>query len=537
MRLNRMIWNSMSIMDKVQIFLKKYKRRDPALLYDITEHIKYNRYSGDIIFDDNSITHFKEVDIEVFAEEWVTNSDENLKPLVHYELLTDAIIDEAILYGKDFLLSHDIDYSITKYEHIVDLYNKRSIYSSEWGPYGNFKDTEIHDSFFTCKCEDSKGKTNLGMNCPTCNTPVKERDFSVDRFGYFRSHYNVKFLTPIGYKVLSRILNGPTQNIGILDYIIGTHRMDDKPSTFAKVAIAKRYKNKYLYDYVEDLINESLTAKKRESNSAAIKHFLSNKDSFFLSYIPVISTAFRKMSYTQSFGVEKIEAHNDLNHVLTQISTALNKHDLFFEFENNNEKYKSYYTVTKYTIELHNSIYRLTALGKHSYIRSCVMGQRQNSVIMAVLEPLDRGLTEDQCIVSYRHLLALRSRELEVWLLAKGIPPHKIHIMLNHNRMVKESTKKLLHEYIEKHMVVIEYNRQPTIRMQSSLPLTIVGLTDKPVLFVHPTTAKKPNADHDKNLSRLYREGIDEITLRIDWKELKTISPAGSRKSEEKYIV
>ena len=86
-------------------------------------------------------------------------------------------------------------------------------------------------------------------------------------------------------------------------------------------------------------------------------------------------------------------------------------------------------------------------------------------------------------------------------------------------------------------MVVIEYNRQPTIRMQSSLPLTIVGLTDKPVLFVHPTTAKKPNADHDKNLSRLYREGIDEITLRIDWKELKTISPAGSRKSEEKYIV
>ena len=55
------------------------------------------------------------------------------------------------------------------------------------------------------------------------------------------------------------------------------------------------------------------------------------------------------MSYTQSFGVEKIEAHNDLNHVSTQISTALNKHDLFFEFENNNEKYKSYYTVTKYT--------------------------------------------------------------------------------------------------------------------------------------------------------------------------------------------
>lgn len=537
MRLNRKIWNEMSLMERIVVFMKKYKKRDADLLYDITEHIKYNRYGGDIIFDDHTITHFKEVDIEKFAEEWVTNSDENLKPLIRYELLTDGIIEEAILYGKDFIVSHDIDYTIEKYEHIMGLYEKRSIYSSEWGPYGNFKDTDVHDSFFTCKCEITKGKMNLGMNCPECNTPVKERDFSVDRFGYFRSHYGVKFLTPIGYKVLSRILNGPTQNIGILDYIIGTHRMDDKPSTFAKVQIARKYKNKYLYDHVEDLINESLTAKKRESNAASIKHFLTNKDSFFLSYIPVISTAFRKMSYTQSFGVEKIEAHNDLNHVLTQISTALNKHDLFFEFENNNEKYKSYYTVTKYMIELHNSIYKLTALGKHSYIRSCVMGQRQNSVIMAVLEPLSRGLTEDQCVVSYRHLLALRSRELEGWLLAKGIPPHRIHIMLNHNRMVEEYTKKLLHEYIEENMVVIEYNRQPTIRMQSSLPLTIVGLTDKPVLFVHPTTAKKPNADHDKQSVTFTTKVLDEITSLIDWNALKIMSPTGSGNGEDKYIV
>jgi hypothetical protein len=122
MRLNRKIWNEMSLMERIVVFMKKYKKRDADLLYDITEHIKYNRYGGDIIFDDHAITHFKEVDIEKFAEEWVTNSDENLKPLIRYELLTDGIIEEAILYGKDFIVSHDIDYTIEKYEHIKCIF-------------------------------------------------------------------------------------------------------------------------------------------------------------------------------------------------------------------------------------------------------------------------------------------------------------------------------------------------------------------------------------------------------------------------------
>ena len=68
---------------------------------------------------------------------------------------------------------------------------------------------------------------------------------------------------------------------------------------------------------------------------------------------------------------------------------------------------------------------------------------------------------------------------------------------MNFNTNNWKNAKEILHEFLNKEPRIVEYNRQPTIRLQSSIPLTIVGLTTAKVIYVHPTTCKKPNADHD----------------------------------------
>ena len=185
---------------------------------------------------------------------------------------------------------------------------------------------------------------------------------------------------------------------------------------------------------------------------------------------------------------------------------------------------------------MYNSILQLSASSKHAYLRSSVMGIRQNNVVMAVLEPLDRGMKEDSCVINYRYFIALYSNELEQFLITeKKLSPHKAHLIMNFNTNNWKQAKELLHEFLDKESRIVEYNRQPTIRLQSSIPLTIVGLTTAKVIYVHPTTCKKPNADHDKSVTFM------RITHRCNntencWNALKPISPAGPRKSEDKYI-
>ncbi len=552
MTLNRKIWKKMSIADRIKVFMKAYKQRDPDLLYAISENIRYNRYHGEVIFTDNEIQHVINEKIELFAEKWVQNCDENLEPIIIYELPTDEDIEASIMSGKDFLISHGVKYDISSAEKLTDLYEERSIFTSEFGPHGNFKEIDVHDHFFTCTCGTSKGKSYLGMICPNCGQPVTERDFSVDKFGYFKSKYDVRFITPVGYALLSKILRSTNSKVGILDHIMGARVQPPskrrKRKTISEKALARqeakalefsklisRYKKRYLYESVEDLINEVLSTQKYNANKKLIEHFLKNKDKFFLKYIPVISTAFRKMSHTQTFGVDKFEAHNDLNGILIGMSQALQAFDMTYGHENQCWKY--YNTVNKSIVKMFNSIYLLAGKGKGSYMRACVMGQRQNNVIMAVLEPLDRGLTEDICMISYRHLIALKNKDIEAYLLSKGIPSYIVHNMMNHNSVIQEDMKVHLRNFIKENIVVVEYNRQPTIRMQSSLALTVAGLTDYPVLFVHPSTAKKPNADHDKISVTFTPIRVRCNNTENCWKWLKPMSPAGSRKSEEKYIV
>lgn len=530
MRINRSQWNNMSIVEKIDLFKTKYREGDTELIYNIQQYIITERFHDEPQLLDDKIIYYEEVDLDKFAEEWVSNCDEKLRPIVHYELLSNEEIERSIAYGNDFVISHSIDYNIKSYDDILQLYGDKSIYYHEWGPYANFKDEDIHDDFFVCKCTHTKGKRNLNIVCPRCNTPVTQRDFSVDKFGYFKTKQ--KFITGAGYRMLSDILNSSTE-IGILDYICGKRIDKDSPAVKMQHNMAKKYKDKYLYDVVEDIIYDMLEGSKIEAKKDAINHFLKNKDRYFLNYIPVLSTAFRRMTYSSSFGVEHFEAHNDLNHILTSLSLSLMNMDMY---QGTKAGYKYYYMATKYINEMFQAVFDLAAGNKWKYLRSCVMGLRQNNVVMAVLEPLYRGMKEDTCVVNYRYLLALYSQEIETYLIhEKKLKPSRAHLILNLNTDLTSNEKSLLQEFLDKTTCIVEYNRQPTIRLQSSIPLTIVGLTDSPVIYIHPTTCKKPNADHDKSVTFMMINHRWNNTKNC-WNTLKPISPAGSRKSEEKYI-
>lgn len=504
--MNRADWNKCTIVQKIDHFKKKYLEKDPELIYNIERFISSERYHDTPQLLPDRIVYYESVDLDTFAEDWVSRCDEKLRPIFHYELLSDAEIKRAIEYGNDFVISHNIDYNIKNYEGILTLYGEKSIYYHEWGPYANFKDDDIHDDFFICGCTLLKGKQNLNVMCPRCKTPVQQRDFSVDKFGYFQTKH--RFITGVGYRLLTTILHGPNLKEGILDYLCGKRPTKDTPIVKMRYNIAKKYKDKILYDCVEDIIAECLSAADIERKKKEIEFFLRNKDRFFLSYIPVISTAFRRMTYSSSFGVEHFEAHNDLNHTLSQMSAALMNMDMF---EGTRDVYKYYYLVTKYIYKIYESIIQLSASSKHAYLRSSVMGIRQNNVVMAVLEPLARGMKEDSAVVNYRYFLALYSREIESFLInEKKLSPYKAQLILNFNTNNWKLAKELLHEYLNKNTCIVEYNRQPTIRLQSSIPLNIVGLTTAKVIYVHPTTCKKPNADHDgdaPSLKAITKEG------------------------------
>ena len=399
------------------------------------------------------------------------------------------------------------------------------------GAYANFKDEDIHDDFFVCRCTHLKGKRNINIVCPRCKTPVAQRDFSVDKFGYFKT--KERFITGVGFSVLSNILNSGNRKEGILSYLCGKRMTDDGVAARNKFNIAKRYKDKFLYDCVEDLIYEALPGKVIEKNKKKIDFFLNNKDKFFLSYIPVISTAFRRMTYSSSFGVEHFEAHNDLNHTLTSLSLSLMHMEMF---EGTKNVYKYYYMSMKYIHEMYESIVLMSASSKFAYLRSSVMGIRQNNVVMAVLEPLSRGMKEDTTVINYRYFIALYSTEIEHFLIhKKKLSPHKAHLILNFNTNNWRQAKELLHEYLNENTCIVEYNRQPTIRLQSSIPLTIVGLTTAKVIYIHPITCKKPNADHDK-ICHVYLGRVRCNNTVNCWKALKPTTPKGSRKSEEKFV-
>ena len=529
--MTRKIWDNLTVVQKIDHFKEKYLSKDEDLLYNIRMFIIGERFHDEPQLLDDRIVYYESVDLDKFAEMWTSMCDENLNVIVHYDLLSEEDIEMSIAYGNDFIINHKIDYSIKNYEDILTLYGEKSIYYHEWGPYPNYKDEDIHDDFFVCACTKTKGKSNMNTVCHSCGQPVVQRDFSVDKFGYFK--LPVRFITGQGYLVLSKILNG-VGNEGVLEYICGKRLAKDTTSAKRQFNLAKKYKDKFLYDCVEDLIYECLGGKKIENKKYLIDFFLNNKDKFFLHYIPVISTAFRRMSYSTSFGVEHLEAHNDLNHVLTSLAHALMNLDLYM---GTRSVYKYYYLATKYIKEMFTSIFALAAHKKSSYLRNCVMGLRQNNVVMAVIEPLDRGMREDICVINYRYYLALYSQEIENFLIYdKKMAPHKVHLILNYNTDLTKDEKELVHEYMDKHTSIVEYNRQPTIRMQSSIPLLVVGLTDAPIMYIHPATCGKVNADHDKITVTFTVINRRCYNTENCWNALKPISPAGSRKSEDKYI-
>ena len=164
------------------------------------------------------------------------------------------------------------------------------------------------------------------------------------------------------------------------------------------------------------------------------------------------------------------------------------------------------------------------------------MGLRQNNVVMAVLEPLNTGLKEDLCVINYNALKALFSMRIEEWLINKAYRYHDIQELLNLNKEPSSEEKLILEEFVATNTLIVEFNRQPTIALQSSLPILIAGLTDAKVIYMHPLTCGKVASDHDKISVTFIGITYRCLNTVNCWNALKPISPAGSRKSEEKYI-
>ena len=539
--INKKDWIGLSVLSKVELFKHKYvealRKNDLDFIHMIKTHIKYEYAvkESDIILEENKIIHFREISLEDFAQKYITYCDEEFKVIPHFVLITDEEKKERIHRNKDFIISYNLDYSK---EDIISLTGERSIYSHEFGPWANFKDEDIQDDFFKCSCGKTKGKYNLGVICPEpgCNTPVKEMDYSIDKFGYFETP--VKFLTYKGYQLLNRILSGNKKSDGILDLLCSVklpkNIVDNKGKLKYKesdLALVKRYKNTYLYDSVEDLIQE--VAGDKETKAKDIAFFLENKNALFTNYIPVISTAFRRFNASKTFEIDKIETFNSLNQLYVELSTALKDFDLF---KGTNFACRNYFLVTKIVKKIGVAIHEIATEAKEKYLRANVMGLRQNNVVMAVLEPLNTGLKEDLCVINYNALKALFSMRIEEWLINKAYRYHDIQELLNLNKEPSSEEKLILEEFVATNTLIVEFNRQPTIALQSSLPILIAGLTDAKVIYMHPLTCGKVASDHDKISVTFIGITYRCLNTVNCWNALKPISPAGSRKSEEKYI-
>ena len=485
----------MSHIEKMEMFMVKYKEAlrlvDREFIHGIKTHIRYNYRHVNVKLEMDKIVVYKEISLEEFANTYVTICDEHFKVIPHFAFVTEAEIEESLHCRKDILLSYKIDY---QKEDIIKSVGERSILTHEYGPWSNYKDEDIQNDFFKCECGVTKGKWNLNLTCPECGKPVKEMDYSIDKFGYFLSDTGYKFLTYKGYQILNNLLSGTGE--GIVDYLCSSRI---PPTAKEKdIEIVKKYRNLYLYDVVEDLINEVLEPKKRIDKAKQIKFFLDNKDVMFNRYIPVISTAFRRFNATKTFDIDKIECFNNLNQLFISLSTDLWNLDthLGTRFE-----MKYYYTVLKDIKKAGDSIHAIATADKYKYLRSGVMGLRQNNVIMAVLEPLNIGMKEDICVVNYKAVIALFTHRIEDYLLKKGVSLHDIHNLLNLDVECNEEEKLLLEEFVQNNNLIVEFNRQPTIALQSSLPILIAGLTDENVIYMHPITCAKVASDHDKSVT------------------------------------
>ena len=130
--MTRAEWNNLTIVDKINEFKAKYLKKDPELIYNIERFIISERFHDPPQLLEDRIIYYEDIDLETFAEEWVSRCDEKLRPIVHYELLSDADIERAIAYGNDFIISQNIDYKITSYDDILKLHGEKSIYYHEW---------------------------------------------------------------------------------------------------------------------------------------------------------------------------------------------------------------------------------------------------------------------------------------------------------------------------------------------------------------------------------------------------------------------
>ena len=78
------------------------------------------------------------------------------------------------------------------------------------------------------------------------------------------------------------------------------------------------------------------------------------------------------------------------------------------------------------------------------------------------------------------------THRIEDYLLKKGVSLHDIHNLLNLDVECNEEEKLLLEEFVQNNNLIDDFNRQPTIALQSSLPILIAGLTDEKGINIEP---------------------------------------------------
>lgn len=455
---------------------------------------------------ENSIEEIQTEILEDLLEDFAYKVDPELNVIGVLRFMTDEKIKERLETGRDIIIDPMIKIRDIKDAADFDnLAKQATIYSLDFGPFNKSKDENIHDEYFKCACNTTKGKFNLGNICPKCHKEVKTIEYPIDRMGWIHLG-GFKILTFIGYLHLCKII-GPDNTKTLLGYRIKYDKKKERSNNRKQInKILKPFKNSELYYNIENLFDTVLRAADYAKKKNRIDFFLKNKDSMFTSYIPVISTAFRRYLHGSSFDVSKVFT-SSLNSRYTNLVDNVQK---LLIYKNNSRRETFYMNLNREYRDTTMYIFNNIMGGKNCkerYIKNNVTASRQNNTIMAVIAPVST-IRPDQTIVSYNMFVALFSERIEEYCIKKGVPYQTIIQIIHLDVPLTDEHKKILEDFLKENRCIGWLNRQPTMKFSSNIFVEIIALNDWNVMQINPVICTAVLGDFDGDAPSMKGIGV-----------------------------
>lgn len=323
---------------------------------------------------------------------------------------------------------------------------------------------------WSCNCGELQAEFNEGVTCNKCNSQVTNKGLSIERCGWIDLKYSAihplffrYFRKIIGISVFNKILKHKSE-IHVDGHIIET----PIEAPYTGIGITK-----FIENYREILDYFYTRKMKKLDVSQEYNFILSNIDSVFTNYFPIINSRLRPAIVIDGdFSFDEI---NILYNTLIRNSTLLA--DLS-SVEQNDINIQGILLKSQTLLnEIYTSIVN-TLSSKEGIIRNSLLGNRLNFTSRMVITPLGSEYTMNDCKIPYKAAV-----ELMKPLIIKRLAKLKNTSLVKAEAIWQQAVLrfdpvvyKIMEDIRKKPNINLLINRNPTISVGSVLFLRIAGI-------------------------------------------------------------